>query len=133
MKKIINCFLVCFVLTELSSCVDNTPVGIAKASIKCLQNKDFTGYVDLLDFDEDYQGEVLKQQEKSAARILENEYTSTIAPLGGIKKYHVISQDVKEYSASVDIELEYGNGTKNKETVSLKTGHDGKWKIDRSK
>ena len=49
MKKIILSLFVAVAALALWSCGDsNTPSAVAEKSVKCLQNSDYEGYVDLL-------------------------------------------------------------------------------------
>ena len=48
MKKILVAFVIGCMAMVMTSCSDNSPKGVAIQAVKCMQQKDFKGYVDLL-------------------------------------------------------------------------------------
>jgi len=61
-----------------------------------------------------------------------SEGTSEFKDKGGIKKINILKEDVTGDVAEVEVELEFGDGSSEKETMKLMKV-DGKWKISPDK
>ena len=61
-----------------------------------------------------------------------SEGTNEFKEKGGIKKINILKEDVTGDIAEVEVELEFGDGSSEKETMKL-TKVDGKWRISPEK
>jgi hypothetical protein len=60
------------------------------------------------------------------------EGTKEFKDKGGIKKIKILKEEINGDVAEVEVEVEFGNGTNEKQTMNL-TKVDGKWKISPDK
>lgn len=132
MKKLFVTFLVAVAAIALWSCggVENTPKGVAEASIKCMQNEDIKGYVDLLYFD-DSKNKGSEQEKEKFAEIIKGKVLVSLKEKEGIKSYETLSEEISENgnSAKVKMKITYGNGEESNQTFKLLKDKEGKWKI----
>ncbi len=111
----------------------DTPTAVAEKSIQCLQDGDYEGYVDLLQLEVD-EGEDLNQKKESAVVLIREKAKEFIEKQEGIKSYEVLSETIAEdgNSAKVEMNVVYGNGKEDKQTVKL-VKVDDEWKVDFNK
>ena len=152
MKKILSVTVLVMALAMLVACGGgNTPSSVVEKSMKCLQDKDYEGYVDLLYIDvkegEDpevqrnavKEGEDPEVQRNAVASMIASKADQTLAKKQGIKSYEILSEEVtpaeenKPETAVVKVKIEYGDSSTKEETVKLKKDNAGDWKIDMGK
>ena len=139
MKKILSVTVLVMALAMLVACGGgNTPSSVVEKSMKCLQNKDYEGYVDLLYIDVK-EGEDPEVQRNAVASMIASKADQTLAKKQGIKSYEILSEEVtpaeenKPETAVVKVKIEYGDASTKEETVKLKKDDAGDWKIDMGK
>ena len=139
MKKILSVTVLVMALAMLVACGGgNTPSSVVEKSMKCLQDKDYEGYVDLLYIDVK-EGEDPEVQRNAVASMIASKADQTLAKKQGIKSYEILSEEVtpaeenKPETAVVTVKIEYGDASTKEETVKLKKDDAGDWKIDMGK
>lgn len=139
MKKILSVTVLVMALAMLVACGGgNTPSSVVEKSMKCLQEKDYEGYVDLLYIDVK-EGEDPEVQRNAVASMIASKADQTLAKKQGIKSYEILSEEVtpaeenKPETAVVKVKIEYGDASTKEETVKLKKDNAGDWKIDMGK
>lgn len=139
MKKILSVTVLVMALAMLVACGGgNTPSSVVEKSMKCLQDKDYEGYVDLLYIDVK-EGEDPEVQRNAVASMIASKADQTLAKKQGIKSYEILSEEVtpaeenKPETAVVKVKIEYGDSSTKEETVKLKKDNAGDWKIDMGK
>lgn len=138
MKKLLVLLFVCVSTLAFWSCAsDNSPKGVAAKAIECIQDKDYTGYVDLMYFNKNTREKPdFEEGKKQYATMLEGKVSKEFEKKEGIKSYEILSEEIAEdgESAVVKFKLEFGNGeTKDSETMKMRKGEDGKWLVDAGK
>lgn len=139
MKKILSVTVLVMALAMLVACGGgSTPSSVVEKSMKCLQDKDYEGYVDLLYIDVK-EGEDPEVQRNAVASMIASKADQTLAKKQGIKSYEILSEEVtpaeenKPETAVVKVKIEYGDSSTKEETVKLKKDNAGDWKIDMGK
>lgn len=139
MKKILSVTVLVMALAMLVACGGgSTPSSVVEKSMKCLQDKDYEGYVDLLYIDVK-EGEDPEVQRNAVASMIASKADQTLAKKQGIKSYDILSEEVipaeenKPETAVVKVKIEYGDSSTKEETVKLKKDNAGDWKIDMGK
>lgn len=139
MKKILSVTVLVMALAMLVACGGgNTPSSVVEKSMKCLQDKDYEGYVDLLYIDVK-EGEDPEVQRNAVSSMIASKADQTLAKKQGIKSYEILSEEVtpaeenKPETAVVKVKIEYGDASTKEETVKLKKDDAGDWKIDMGK
>lgn len=129
MKKILLSLFVAVAAMALWSCGDsNTPSAVAEKSVKCLQNSDYEGYVDLLGTND---GKDSEEGEEQLVALLREKGEKTMKEKQGLKSYEVLSEEISEdgNKATVEMKIVYGNGEEKTEKVKLAKNDKGEWRI----
>lgn len=133
MKKIATLFGIIALVLMMTSC-GNTPTSVAEKSVKCLQNKDYKGYVDLIYYSEEDEKspEELEKGKETLVALMEDKAGNEMKKNGGIKSYEAVSEEISEdgKTATVTMKLTYGDGTSKEEAFKLRKNSDDKWRID---
>ena len=139
MKKILSVTVLVMALAMSVACGGgSTPSSVVEKSMKCLQDKDYEGYVDLLYIDVK-EGEDPEVQRNAVVSMIASKADQTLAKKQGIKSYEILSEEVtpaeenKPETAVVKVKIEYGDSSTKEETVKLKKDNAGDWKIDMGK
>ena len=136
MKKILFVAVMCLFAVMFSGCGGaKTPKDVAEKSIKCLKNKDYKGYVELVSLKDEAKmsSEELKKSREQMAVLLESTISSEVDKKGGIDSYEIGEETIDEDEAKVKATIKYGDGSEKESTVKLKKNEDGDWKIDAGK
>ena len=136
MKKILFVAVMCLFAVMFSGCGGaKTPKDVAEKSIKCLKNKDYKGYVELVSLKDEAQmsSEELKKSREQMAVLLESKISSEVDKKGGIDSYEIGEETIDEDEAKVKATIKYGDGSEKESTIKLKKNEDGDWKIDAGK
>ena len=131
MKKIILSLFVAVAALALWSCGDsNTPSAVAEKSVKCLQNSDYEGYVDLLGTGTK-DGKDSEEGKEQLVALLREKGEKTMNEKQGLKSYEVLSEEISEdgNKATVEMKIVYGNGEEKTDKVKLKKNDKGEWRI----
>lgn len=112
----------------------DSPKAVAEKGVRCIQNSDYEGYVDLM-YISPKEGEDIDAQKKAAVSMLESKAGSALGKKDGVKSYEVVSETIAEdgNTAKVDMKIVYGNGDEDNETVKLRKDDKGDWKLDAGK
>ncbi len=136
MKKILFVAVMCLFAVMFSGCGGaKTPKDVAEKSIKCLKNKDYKGYVELVSLKDEAKmsSEELKKSREQMAVLLESKISSEVDKKGGIDSYVIGEETIDEDEAKVKATIKYGDGSEKESTIKLKKNEDGDWKIDAGK
>lgn len=121
----------------MTSCSSNTPKGVAEKSMKCLVDKDYKGYVDLIYTKDNPKEspEEIKQQKEMLASLLKDKAEKEYKKNKGISSYEIVNEETSENGekAKVKMKVTYGNGEVKDEEIELCKDKDGNWKIDMGK
>ena len=91
MKKIIGFVAVVALMLVAASCGGgNSPKDVAEKAVKCIQNNDYEGYVDLMLITAD-EGEDLEAKKQAVTGMVQSKAATTLAKMGGIKSYEITS------------------------------------------
>lgn len=131
MKKTIKTWAMAALALALWSC-SNSPSGVAKKAMGCMQDKDYKGYLELVDMGGK---ELTDEQKDEYASLLDNKASAELDKKDGIKSYEVTDETIAEdgKTATVKVTTVYGDGTEKTQDMKLKKNDDGDWKIDAGK
>ena len=111
MRKLISLLAIVITAALISSCSSNSPKAVAEKAMKCIMDKDYKGYVNLVYFDEKQRKpESIQRNKDATVAILGEKYDKLSEKEKGIKDYKVLSEEVKDSTAVVKMEISYGNG-----------------------
>lgn len=134
MRKLISLLAIVITAALISSCSSNSPKAVAEKAMKCIMDKDYKGYVNLVYFDESKEKpESIQRNKDATVAILGEKYDKLSEKKKGFKDYKVLSEEVKDSTAVVKMEISYGNGEKENNDVKMKMDKNGDWKIDNNK
>jgi hypothetical protein len=117
------------VLTLCSCGSSNTPEAVTTKAIKCIIDKDYDGYVDLMYFKKEKSSEDMKQ----IVALVKDKMDKEVDGKKGIKDYKVGTPTIEDNKAVVPYTLTYGNGDTKEDKMKLVKTEDGKWMIDSGK
>ena len=130
MKKVLTLATVCLFVLALCSCgSSNTPEEVTTKAIKCLIDKDYDGYVDMMYFKKEKSNEDMKQ----IVALVKDKMDKELEQKQGIKEYKVGTPTIEDDKAVVPYTLTYGNGETKEDNMKLVKTDDGKWMIDSGK
>ena len=117
-------------MLALCSCgSSNTPEAVTTKAIKCIIDKDYDGYVDLMYFKKEKSSEDMKQ----IVALVKDKMDKEMDQKKGIKDYKVGTPTIEDNKAVVPYTLTYGNGDTKEDKMKLVKTEDGKWMIDSGK
>ena len=126
MKKILFVAVMCLFAVMFSGCGGaKTPKDVAEKSIKCLKNKDYKGYVELVSLKDEAKmsSEELKKSREQMAVLLESKISSEVDKKGGIDSYEIGEETIDEDEAKVKATIKYGDGSEKESTIKLKKNY----------
>lgn len=135
MKKFMTFVCAAFAVILMAACSGDSPKSVVEKSIKCLADKDYKGYVDLIYIDEDKNTpEEVEESKKQIAELLEAKLPMAISKTGEIKSYKAVSEEVSEdgKTATVKVSITYekdGKETEKTEDFKVEKDKSGNWKI----
>ncbi len=112
----------------------NTPGGVAEKAVKCMKDKDYKGYVDLVNITE--KGEHSEAEMRSELTVLLSEKASkNIEKDGEIESYKILSEEISEDGthAVVKMQITYSKGNTDTEEITLVKTEAGDWMLDMGK
>lgn len=133
MKKLSLIFGVMLMTILLVACTGNTPTKVAEQSIKCLTDKDYEGYVELMYFNEkETSDKNFKDEKQQLAALLKDKAEEEYGKKKGIKSFETIKEEISDdkKTANVKMKITYGNGTNEDTDIKLRKDTDGNWKLD---
>lgn len=135
MKKFINCIVIAASALFFAACSGgNSPKGVAEEAVKCIQNGDYEGYVNLI-YMEEKEGMDIEEQKKAVVGMIQSKASTTLAKKGGITSYEILSETVADdgKTANVEMKIVYGNGDEKQEDMKMRKTDSGDWRIDAGK
>ena len=136
MKKILFAFIAVVTIVTMWSCsgVNSSPTSVSEAAIKCMQDKDFEGYVDLM-YVKEKKGKSVEKQKQELLALIAEKGDKMIEKKNGIQSWEIISEEIAEdgNSAKVNAKIIYGDGSSEDQTFKTCKTEDGKWMIDSGK
>lgn len=138
MKKLLSVIVVMAAVVLMAGCGSktDTPSGVAEASIKCIMDKDYKGYVKLMTpanaKEQAEDKDKFKEEQKAMEALLKEKIDKSIEKKGGIKSYEILSEELNEAGdkAKVKVKMIYGDGSEDEQTVKTKKDENGKWLLD---
>ncbi len=130
MKKVFSVLTLILALFVLTACNSNTPDGVAEKGMKCMQQKDYAGFVDLVYFGKDKHPTA--EDKKNLEELIRTKAGEAYEKKEGIKSYEVVSEEMSEdgSKAAVKMKIVYNNGTEDDDKISLIKDQEGQWRID---
>lgn len=135
MKRFINCIVIAASALFFAACSGgNSPKGVAEEAVKCIQNGDYEGYVNLI-YMEEKEGMDIEEQKKAVVGMIQSKASTTLAKKGGITSYEILSETVADdgKTANVEMKIVYGNGDEKQEDMKMRKTDSGDWRIDAGK
>ena len=130
MKKLFAFAAVSLLVLMLCACgAGNTPEGVTTKAVKCIIDKDYQGYVDMMFF----QKEKSDEDKQQLVALVQDKMDKEMEKKEGIKDFEVGKAEIAENTATVPYTLTYGNGEKQENNMKLIKTEDGEWKIDSGK
>lgn len=121
-------------LVGLAGCGNsNTPSAVAEEAVGYIQDGKYEKYVDLLYVKEGSDPKRTEQEKQMIAGLLQDKFEKTKEKNGGIQSYEVLSEEVQDSTAVVQMKVVYGNGDEKEDKISLRKNSDGDWRIDQRK
>jgi len=137
MRKIVNIAAACLCMLVLMACGSDlsTPEATVTKAIKCLMEKDYQGYVELIQFKN--QGELTKEQleakKTQVIAVLQDKGTRQIDAKGGIKSFTLEEPAYDGDKAKVKAVVTYGNDETKDQNFDVVKTENGEWKLDAGK
>ncbi len=112
----------------------STPESVVEKAYNCLQDKDYAGYLELIDYKEK-DGKTPDEIRKEALPMLEAKAQALIQKKGGIKSWEILETKIAEdgNSAKVKVKQVYENGDEDNNNMKLVKKEDGTWMLDSTK
>ena len=137
MKKIFIAILLGLMTIGLTtSCSTNSPSGIVKSYMKCLNSKDAKGIVELSYIEGlTKNGEELEKYKAEYLEMLSKEDAfKSLEDKGGIKSTDILNEDVSDNPepgsiAFVTVKTVFKNGEEVEDKVKVVMDKNGKWKV----
>lgn len=131
MKKLLSMMAVCLMVMALSACggSTNTPEGVTEKAIKCIADKDYKGYVELMHFNKEKSAEDMQQ----IVALIKDKMDKEMDQKKGVKDYKIGTPEITDDKAVVPYTLTYGNDETKEDKMKLVKTEDGKWMIDSGK
>ncbi|MBQ6653143.1 MAG: DUF4878 domain-containing protein [Prevotella sp.] len=136
MKKLFAIVMSCVAAIVISSCTgaatdSNTPSGVAEKAMKCLQKKDYKGYVDLMDI-KATDGSTVEQTKATYVAMLQNKFQEAEKKSGEMKDFQIVNEEIKDSTAVVKVAVNYDQKSDTTDVKLKLTEKDG-WKLDAGK
>ena len=130
MKKLLTFATVCLFVMALCSCSsETTPEDVATKAVKCIIDKDYEGYINMMYFQK------AKNDEEKAqlAALIREKMDKEMEKKQGITDYEIGTATIEEKSAVVPYKLTYGDGEVKEDKMKLLKTEKGEWMIDSGK
>lgn len=134
MKKLLFfCSTLCLML--FAACSGNTPSDVAEKAFGYMVDQDAESFVDLMYVDEDASDEEVKMGKDILVATFKAAFARQKEELDEVKSYKAVEEkiDSNGKNATVTIEVEKKDGTKDTERFDLRKNKDGDWKIQFTK
>ncbi len=123
-----------WVMASCGGGTGSTPESVVDKAYSCIQDKDYAGYLELIDYKEK-DGKTPEEIRKEALPMMEAKAQTLIQKKGGIKSWEILETKISEdgNSAKVKAKLVYENGDEDDNNVKLVKKEDGTWMLDSAK
>lgn len=136
MKKMLYVFVAVVAMVTMWSCsgANSNPTSVAEAAIKCVKNKDYESYVDLI-YIKERKGTSVEKQKQELHALLAEKGDKTIDKKQGIQSWEILGEEIAEdgNTAKVKVKIIYGDGTSDNQTIKTCKTEDGSWMLDLGK
>lgn len=132
-KLLLFCSTLCLML--FAACSGNTPSDVAEKAFGYMVDQDAESFVDLMYVDEDASDEEVKMGKDILVATFKAAFARQKEELDEVKSYKAVEEkiDSNGKNATVTIEVEKKDGTKDTERFELRKNKDGNWKIQFTK
>ena len=121
LKSLLTTLAICLMAAFITSCGEsNTPTGVTKQILNCAMEKDFEGYVKLMNIPDNERQQTVDMMKKASETKKGDQDSFT--------DYEIISEEIDEASgiAHVRYKLIYDNGKEEEGKMAFEKV-DGKW------
>ena len=135
MKKLMTFVCAAFAVIIMAACSSNSPKGVTEKALKCITDKDYKGYAELVYFDEEKVApEEQAEKRKQLVELLETKMPMVTKQQGELKSFKVTSEEVSDDGTTATVEYastyeKEGEKKEMTEKVNLKKNKDGKWML----
>lgn len=133
MKKILTLTIAILTVFMFCSCNDTaTPSGVVKECLKCAKNGDLEDYFDLISTSEDFKVDNSNRKnlyKECTISWIEKQVKEAMKARADVDEFKVVSEEIDNDLAKVEISYVTGSGYDHEETVRLRKCADGKWRI----
>ena len=114
MKRLLTTIAFCILIIGLVNCEQkNTPSSVTGAAVKCLQKKDFKGYLSFAILPEETIG-----KEEMVASAMEQMVGGVLEEKGGLKEYEILDESIDKNKSTAIVKVKYIYGD-NSEYIQL--------------
>ena len=128
MKRLLTTIAICILIIGLVSCEQkSTPSSVTGAAVKCLQKKDFKGYLSFAILPEETIG-----KEEMVASAMEQMVGGVLEEKGGLKEFEILDESIDENksTAIVKVKYIYGDNSEYIQQFNLLRNEDGQWNLN---
>lgn len=128
MKRLYYFVVICLITIGFVNCGQkNTPSSVTETAVKCLQKKDFKGYLKYAVLPEESVG-----KEDQMASVMEQMVGNVLDQKGGLKDFEILGESIDESngSAIVKVKYIYGNEPEYIQQFNLIRNEEGQWKLN---
>lgn len=128
MKRLLTTIAICILIIGLVSCEQkSTPSSVTEAAVKCLQKKDFKGYLSFAILPEETIG-----KEEMVASAMEQMVGGVLEEKGGLKEFEILDESIDENksTAIVKVKYIYGDNSEYIQQFNLLRNEDGQWNLN---
>lgn len=136
MRKTILGFIavVAMMLITWSCGTANTPTSVAEKALEYIQDKNYEGYVDLIQIEEK-EGQNIEEQKAQLTALISEKLGKTFDKKQGIKSWEIVSEELSEdgNKATVKVNITFGDDSTEEQKLKTIKDTDGNWKLDAGK
>lgn len=132
MKKVLFFAVLAVCGLMFVSCAKQTPTATCEKALKCIQEKDWEGYMELVQFKDREDAEKAEKIKNGFREMLEKKMSEQLEKKEGIKDFKVVEETIEEEKATVKYQITWGNGDQTEDDMKM-INVDGKWKLDAGK
>lgn len=130
MKNLLTAVLVCLVAAVFTGCSSNSPRSVAEKAIKCMQQKDIRGYMDLVYFPEEN-----KAQKDGMIQMYEEKAKDESDDSEIIESFKFLEESIDEDAGTATevFDVTYKDGSTKQQPVKMVRDDNGKWWVKMEK
>lgn len=112
----------------------NTPTSVAEKALEYIQDKNYEGYVDLIQIEEK-EGQNIEEQKAQLTALISEKLGKTFDKKQGIKSWEIVSEELSEdgNKATVKVNITFGDDSTEEQKLKTIKDADGNWKLDAGK